>query len=347
MPFAIVEASDEDGSKDLYVVPEGWLLDTEQTETILLWPRCDGPKLYKLLTDGESVANTKWMKMDCVVKRINISHLSFAHAHVSKLKGECIETPPLDNSSRVQKSPTPTPVEEAASPTVPSADECTNEKESSLSKTVTWGKRAAAPPPVRKISEQDFYNFLKAVEQKLTPLEAFVRKIADKVLYLETQAEIVRHRIGPEVVPKAPSFIDVDFKQIDSLESIEKFNTKLLDESYRNKIYEWLNSQMLETKSENRMTEAIDLLFTKRFMPKCSWTGIGRGREKIAMMRMVNIMKLFRRIGTTGSTIVNQRMVMVFFMKKLRNAVRHSEIKHLRRSTSHNVPKQSVKLEGQ
>uniref|UniRef100_A0A182K5D1 DUF4806 domain-containing protein n=1 Tax=Anopheles christyi TaxID=43041 RepID=A0A182K5D1_9DIPT len=273
MPFAIVEASEENDGKELFVVPEGWLLDTEQTNTILLWPKCDGPKLYKLLTDGESVANTKWMKMDCIVKEINIPNLSVAHDHVLKMNGEFVET---QNTTELSATPIPLTVD---------CSNVQNEDDTS--------KKEARP------------------------------------------------------VQKVPMTCDIDFKQIDCLESLENLNDKLLETAYQDKIYEWLNGQITEVKSENRMTEAIDLLFTKRFMTKCSWTGVGRGSEKIAMMRMVNISKLFRRIGTNESTIVNQRMVMMFFMKKLRNAVRRSEMKHLRKSTSHNVPSHKVKAESQ
>uniref|UniRef100_A0A182X4S1 DUF4806 domain-containing protein n=1 Tax=Anopheles quadriannulatus TaxID=34691 RepID=A0A182X4S1_ANOQN len=347
MPFAIVEAHEAgDANKQLYVVPEGWLLDTEQTETILLWPRCDGLQMYKLLTDGESVANTKWIKMNCTVKMINIPNLSVAHGHVSKLKGECIE-PSKDIALQVvQKCPTPSPLEEECS-NVPCEEDISEEKaESSFSKTHTKTTEIA-PASVRTISEKDFYNFLLKVNQKITLLEALVCKITDKVVYLEAQAQMLQSRLNSRTAPKQPMISDVDFKQIDCLQSLESFNEKLLDKEYQDKMYQWLNAQITEVKSENRMTEAIDILFTKRFMTKCSWTGVGRGSEKIAMMRMVNISKLFRRVGTTATIIVNQRMVMLFFMKKLRNAVRRSEMKHLRRSTSHNVPSHKAKTESQ
>uniref|UniRef100_A0A182M266 DUF4806 domain-containing protein n=1 Tax=Anopheles culicifacies TaxID=139723 RepID=A0A182M266_9DIPT len=126
---------------------------------------------------------------------------------------------------------------------------------------------------------------------------------------------------------------------------MEALNENLLNSVFQEEIYHWLTCNITETQSENRMTEAMDLLFTKKFMTKCSWTGVGRGAEKIPMMRMVNITKLFRRIGTHNGVIVNQRMVMLFFMKKLKNAVRRTEMKHLRRSTTHHFKSNKVKSE--
>uniref|UniRef100_A0A182Q7F8 DUF4806 domain-containing protein n=1 Tax=Anopheles farauti TaxID=69004 RepID=A0A182Q7F8_9DIPT len=139
--------------------------------------------------------------------------------------------------------------------------------------------------------------------------------------------------------------MDVEFEQVDDLHGLVEFDEKLGDAEYEEKIYQWLNSSIRELRSETRMTEAIDILFSKRLMAKCSWTGLGKQGEKIAMMKMVNIVKLFRRIGTTEYVALNPRMVMLFFMKKLKNAGKRVHLKNLRRSTAHSVASQRIKLE--
>uniref|UniRef100_A0A182T157 DUF4806 domain-containing protein n=1 Tax=Anopheles maculatus TaxID=74869 RepID=A0A182T157_9DIPT len=198
------------------------------------------------------------------------------------------------------------------------------------------------------MSEIDVLNFLRKMEGQIFVLDVYVRKVNEKIIRLESIVQLVLHKHGISAVgitQRQPMISDFEFEQIDTLESLEAFNENLQNTAYQEQIFHWLNSNITDDKSENRMTEAIDLLFTKKFMTKCSWTGVGRGSEKIAMMRMVNITKLFRRIGTYGDVVMNPRMVMLFFMKKLRNAGRRSEMKHLRRSTTHYFKSNKVKSE--
>ncbi|XP_053665730.1 uncharacterized protein LOC128714874 [Anopheles marshallii] len=343
MPFAIVEACEEDGSKELCVVPEGWILDTRHKETILLWPKCVGPKMYKLLNDSESVGNTTWLKIDCVVKKINIVKPYVAHELISKMKGESTATE-NSASSRCQLSKSPSPLgEDFTDSHVENYTSNIRNKKASPAPATTLTRREIST--TSQTSEQTLLNFVQKLEAKLAGLEDFIRRLVDKLLRIETIAQVLLHRYGIKCVASTPMVTDVNFEQITNLESMEALNENLLNVGFQEQIYHWLASNITESQSENRMTEAMDLLFDKKFMTKCSWTGVGRGAEKIPMMRMVNITKLFRRIGTNNGVIVNQRMVMLFFMKKLRNAVRRSEMKHLRRSTTHHFKSNKVKNE--
>ncbi|XP_052897074.1 uncharacterized protein LOC128304001 [Anopheles moucheti] len=346
MPFAIIEAREEDGSKELCVVPEGWILDTRHRETILLWPKCVGPKMYKLLNDSDSVGNTTWLKIDCVVKKINILKPSVAHELISKVKGESTVSPNIA-SPRFQFSKSPSPLGGDFTDSFVENDTSSkrNIKASPVPATSLTKREFSTTSQTGQISELALLNFVKKLEAKMAGLEDFVRKLVDKLLRIETIAQVLLHRYGIKCVASTPMLTDVNFEQIASLESMEALNENLLNAGFQEQIYHWLASNVTESQSENRMTEAMDLLFDKKFMTKCSWTGVGRGAEKIPMMRMVNITKLFRRIGTNNGVIVNQRMVMLFFMKKLRNAVRRSEMKHLRRSTTHHFKSTKVKNE--
>ncbi|XP_035905369.1 uncharacterized protein LOC118509203 [Anopheles stephensi] len=346
MPFAIVEAREEDGTRVLCVVPEGWILDTRHKETILLWPKVVGPKMYKLLNDGDSVGNTTWLKMDCVVKKIDIPNQLVACEDILKMKGVSIETR-KSTPERNQKSESPAKIDtELLLQTDISSTRM--EKASPVPAAILTGGEITTTSKLKQASEIDVLNFLRKMEGQIFVLEVYVRKVNDKIIRLESLVQLVLHKYGIRTVATThhqPMISDLQFEQIDTLESMEAFNENLQNTTFQEQIFAWLSTNLTEDKSENRMTEAIDLLFTKKFMTKCSWTGVGRGSEKIAMMRMVNITKLFRRIGTYGDVVMNPRMVMLFFMKKLRNAGRRSEVKHLRRSTTHYFKSNKVKSE--
>uniref|UniRef100_A0A182SJW8 DUF4806 domain-containing protein n=1 Tax=Anopheles maculatus TaxID=74869 RepID=A0A182SJW8_9DIPT len=133
---------------------------------------------------------------------------------------------------------------------------------------------------------------------------------------------------------KKRTFIDIGFKAIDSLEQLEAFNEQLAQPDYEEKIVQWLEGYITEGRSENRMAEAMDVLFTRKFPAHCSWTGIGKGMPKIAMMQMTNVTRLFQRIGTTPTVTVNHKRVAIFFMKKLKNAYKRAQTKGIRRTLS-------------
>ncbi|XP_050076267.1 uncharacterized protein LOC126563665 [Anopheles maculipalpis] len=350
MPFAIVEACEEDGTQELCVVPEGWILDTRHTETILLWPKFVGPKMYKLLNDGDSVGNTTWLKMDCVVKKIDIPNQLVAYEQLLKMKGVSIETP-KSTPVRVQKSESPCRIEEDLPESSIQNDisDIRKDKASPVPAASLTGRELTTALKLKHVSEIDLINFLRKMEGQIFVLEVYVRKVNDKLVRLESIAQLVLQKHGITAVEtiqhRSPMINDLEFEQIDTLESMEAFNENLQNPVFQEQIFHWLDCNITDDKSENRMTEAIDLLFTKKFMTKCSWTGVGRGSEKIAMMRMVNITKLFRRIGTCDDVVMNPRMVMLFFMKKLRNAGRRSEMKHLRRSTTHYFKSNKTKSE--
>ncbi|XP_049299550.1 uncharacterized protein LOC125772155 [Anopheles funestus] len=346
MPFAVVEAREEDGNKELCVVPEGWILDTRHKETILLWPKCVGPKIYKLLNDGDSVGNTTWLKMDCAVIKINITRPSVAYEYISNMKGEPTESPKSTNPPLKQSEISSLLAEDFTDPpTDNEASNTRNENATPVPATALKTTEISVTSQLGNISEKDLLTFVKNLDTKVIKLQDVIHKVMDKLLRMESMAQVLLHRYGIKSVTSTPMISEVDFTLIDSLESMEAFNENLLNSKFQEEIYHWLASNVTETHSESRMMEAMDLLFNKKFLTKCSWTGVGRGTEKIPMMRMVNITKLFRRIGTHNGVITNQRMVMLFFMKKLRNAVRRSQVKHLRRSTTHFFKSNKIKSE--
>lgn len=87
--------------------------------------------------------------------------------------------------------------------------------------------------------------------------------------------------------------------------------------------------------ADNRMLAVLDLLLSKEFQTKCSWTGVGRKGPKIAIMPNRNILQLFQFIGTDDTEIVTQQKLASFFMKKLKNSLKRMMVHGRRRGTRH------------
>uniref|UniRef100_A0A182NWP8 Uncharacterized protein n=1 Tax=Anopheles dirus TaxID=7168 RepID=A0A182NWP8_9DIPT len=251
MPFAIVEAHEEDGNKELCVVPEGWILDTRMKETILLWPNCTGPQIYKLLHDGSSLGNTTWLKMNCVVKKIGIPHVLLAHKQMLEMSGDPID---VRESTETQSSCALSP------PTAGSSNWAAKNAAASTANekaVVATASKTGRKEPISLESDPAWQN----IEQKALLLEEFTRKLNDKVTSLETLGQAVLQKFTVKPPPSAHFVMDVEFVQVDDPQGLAEFDGKLADAAYQEKIYQWLNSCILELRSETRMTEAIDILF--------------------------------------------------------------------------------------
>lgn len=97
----------------------------------------------------------------------------------------------------------------------------------------------------------------------------------------------------------------------------------------------------------------LDMLLSKDFQTKCTWTGASRKGPKIAIMPNRNILQLFQQIGTDESEVVTQRKLANFFMRKLKNSLKRLIAAGVRQGTRHvrrkkqqrKADKQNVKLE--
>ncbi|XP_050072722.1 uncharacterized protein LOC126560814 [Anopheles maculipalpis] len=182
-------------------------------------------------------------------------------------------------------------------------------------------------------SDKSIVNLLSRTEQKLTKLETSLMEINGKLDLIGDQFQSILHNVA-KPPQKKRTFIDIGFKAIDSLEQLESFNEQLAQPDYEEKIFQWLEGYVSDGRSENRMADALDVLFTRKFLTQCSWTGIGKGTQKIAMMQMTNVTRLFQRIGTTATLTVNHKRVAIFFMKKLKNAYKRAQAKGFRKTVS-------------
>ncbi|XP_052900245.1 uncharacterized protein LOC128306698 [Anopheles moucheti] len=170
-------------------------------------------------------------------------------------------------------------------------------------------------------------NFNPEINHRLDRLEHITSTIAAKLDILLDKS------ITP--VNQRRKTINIGFEIISSEEEIKTFEANLNEISYFNEISSWLEDNIFEITPDNRMIEILDLLFTKQFLTEFSWTGISKGKQKIAMMTFKNILELFRFHGSTNDTTITQKDVARFLMKKLKNAAKRALIKGLRKSTQH------------
>lgn len=83
------------------------------------------------------------------------------------------------------------------------------------------------------------------------------------------------------------------------------------------------------------MLGVLDLLFSKEFQTKCTWTGASRKGPKTAIMPNRNILLLFQQIGNDEFEVVTQQKLASFFMRKLKNSLKRMIASGLRRGTRH------------
>lgn len=79
----------------------------------------------------------------------------------------------------------------------------------------------------------------------------------------------------------------------------------------------------------------LDMLFSKDFQTKCTWTGASRKGPKLAIMPNRNILQVFQQIGSDETEVVTQRKLADFFKKKLKNSLKRSIAIGIRRGTRH------------
>ncbi|XP_052897350.1 uncharacterized protein LOC128304229 isoform X2 [Anopheles moucheti] len=247
---------------------------------------------------------------DQVIREVNVRSKRKKLSH--KTKHDCGDT-----TGRIRKVPS------ARNQAIVSSFKSKPVETSEPATTFTEGKAA----------EQSVTSLIAKTEERLTSIEFSLVEISGKLDVLGDQLQSLLESVTTPSEKKR-TIIDIGFDKIDNLEQMETFNEDLSQPEYKEKILQWLEGNIIEERSEYRMTDALDMLFTRRFLTLCSWTGIGKGSQKIAMMQMTNVTKLFQRIGTTLTAIVNQKRVAVFFMKKLKNASKRAVMKGIRTNSS-------------
>uniref|UniRef100_A0A182P5B5 DUF4806 domain-containing protein n=1 Tax=Anopheles epiroticus TaxID=199890 RepID=A0A182P5B5_9DIPT len=107
---------------------------------------------------------------------------------------------------------------------------------------------------------------------------------------------------------------------------LDNFEKQLSDPDILNGIHRWVNETVAyEVNPKRRMAEIMNLLFDRHFLAKFSWTG--RKPGSYALIRYINVMRLFQYVGTTVSHHADHNYVADFFIKVLKNAGKRATIK--------------------
>uniref|UniRef100_A0A1I8JV46 DUF4806 domain-containing protein n=1 Tax=Anopheles melas TaxID=34690 RepID=A0A1I8JV46_9DIPT len=181
----------------------------------------------------------------------------------------------------------------------------------------------------------DVMKMLNTVSRKIEQLagkqDTFRKQVSEakhRVLKLEAKlnstlsmTEKVKDTLMPkgmatEVIPPEPGF---EFRAISNEQELNDLDHRLAtDNAYRRNLTNWLNAMILNSDSDRRLYEAMEVVFTREFLPLCSWKG--RLNRKIAMCTQTHIMELFRVVGSSRFTSISAAFVAKFFQKKLPHA---------------------------
>lgn len=101
--------------------------------------------------------------------------------------------------------------------------------------------------------------------------------------------------------------------------------------------------QITRNDVDNRLHDAIDLLFTKTFFAQMNWSGISKtcNVTKTGLRNYKNILQLFVEIGSTNSLTPAINYVALYLQKKLRHAAERIHIDNTKRTSSRTAKRNS------
>lgn len=127
-----------------------------------------------------------------------------------------------------------------------------------------------------------------------------------------TSKQVVRHK-GSEHEP-------FNYPKVSCKEELEALEKHLSTDDNHQKMIEMLNQQIDTMNYKQRLHNALFLLFTRKFLIECSWSGCGKPVRKIPFSHYHNILRLFKVIGENGYNIISNSTLRIFFQCKLNNA---------------------------
>ncbi|XP_052901515.1 uncharacterized protein LOC128309149 [Anopheles moucheti] len=346
MPFSIVQKRGPKGYSELCIVPDSWVQGTSTNKVYLFWPNVKG-NINHLVMNDKSVPAEGWTKQQCWIKRQRLSYED-ADSTITIMSGESSTdsgiAPILSNmkkpvlyadmfSERVvenslkpiysenevndilsQTSPIRSPFsDENAVRNMGTNEGCTD---CATMKTLLEGQTRLFMD-IRAEQKRDHEQLLKEL-----------KKITNRVGIIEVQLNTLLNHT--EVGFNDQTRFDRQFDFVKELEQLEK---DIEEEDYFIQISGLLKQELTDKDVNNRMLAALDALFERIFLTQCTWTGISKTGNKIAMHTFRNVIKLFQCIGSTKLVKVTDEMVKLFFMKRLKHAIERSMAKGFRRST--------------
>nr|XP_029734481.1 uncharacterized protein LOC115269842 [Aedes albopictus] len=316
MLFALVETTNARGFNELSVVPTSWLRGSK-SGNILLWPNVKSvAEQEKMLRDETSCPKKSWLKYKCKVKRNPISTFAAAKRMLEELSGES------------------------------SSDA---------------GHLVRRKQKHDKRETENFQSMLvldnsnRSPEAQLNPIVIEARggvqdEIHQESLLQSPSEDAAQHEILPQALseqrsfpPAADTFTErppddmhgIQTVQYVTYDTAHEPNTVMETDIQESLNINWLRLNATGDCADNRMLGALDLLLSREFQTKCTWTGASRKGPKTAIMPNRNVLQLFVEVGSNESETVTQQKLASFFKRKLKNSLKRLLTTGMRRGTRH------------
>ncbi|XP_052890498.1 uncharacterized protein LOC128298760 [Anopheles moucheti] len=150
---------------------------------------------------------------------------------------------------------------------------------------------------------------------------------------IKAKLDLILDKLSPRsgLVPTST----FQWEAINTKENLDEFEQQLGMPDYKQKLHDYLECQLPTDNSEERLHAAMDLLFGRAFLTEMSWTGIGHPNNKIPMCTYVNILALYKHIGTFHGVTPTQQKIKQFFQNKLKHAGQRLHLLGKVKSTHH------------
>ncbi|XP_058120039.1 uncharacterized protein LOC131281300 [Anopheles ziemanni] len=161
------------------------------------------------------------------------------------------------------------------------------------------------------VTKEDLVGTLEKMDKRVAAATKQLSFLIKNMNYIQKQSN--SQHIAQRITFK--------FDPVSSVEELESLNEELNNKEYMAKVVNWLDENIDANCYQNRLHQSMDLIFAKKFLAGCSWTGASKnGVEKIPLRNYTNIATLFKNAGSIATHMVTDKGVACFFMRKLKHA---------------------------
>uniref|UniRef100_A0A0E3W2D1 DUF4806 domain-containing protein n=3 Tax=gambiae species complex TaxID=44542 RepID=A0A0E3W2D1_ANOGA len=164
------------------------------------------------------------------------------------------------------------------------------------------------------------------------------RKQEKKLATIDTLVSCINDTMQQCVTRRGEDFDDeFTFEKISSAQELATVEENLANDDFFKKVLNFLRSSVHRVDVNNRLHDALDIIFDRNFLPQCAWKGVPRlGVQKIAMVAHPNILRLFKAVGTTDLCKCTDVKVGDFFQNKLKHAKNRTNLQGFRKTSCQN-----------
>ncbi|XP_062545568.1 uncharacterized protein LOC134212069 [Armigeres subalbatus] len=190
------------------------------------------------------------------------------------------------------------------------------------------------------MKEEIIYSIESAKTEIITSVKEHVEKLMAKTMAamksdFEAKLELIRESTVTEEGSKHD--IKFMFHPVSTIEELQTLDLNLKNAEYAKKLMRHMKQLIGSTgdqyNGQNICYELVDRFFDRKFMTKCSWTGLSRTDvPKIAIQNFKNTLDVFFSIVKSVNEHFSQKAMNEFFKSITRNSKKRSEAKLMRQS---------------